>query len=149
MEISDKHHEAVRMMLLGMTNEEIARQIGLMPLQVSNIRRSPLVRNKLAELHTARDNKAINFADELQKDLRDSYEVLKAIQNGELADKEGNPVFVEAKLRADVAFGLVDRAGYSPVKKIQGEFIHGHLGSEEIDEIKRRARAANVITEVA
>lgn len=140
--ISAKHHEVARMLLLGFKNYEIAEAVGLQPLQIAHIRNSPLIKEKLAILQERRDAQTLDVADQLQKDMVKNLEVLQKIRDGELEDPDGNKVFTNVKLRADIAFGLMDRAGYSPVKRVQGEFLHGHMGAGEIEEIKQRAQQA-------
>jgi hypothetical protein len=132
-------------MLLGFTNPEIAEYIGLTPNQVSQIRNSPLVRAKLEILHAKRDEQAVELAKELQEEAVRSFSLLTAVRDGKVMDAEGNAISVNIGLRANVAFGLMDRAGYAPIKRIQGEILHGHLTMEEIEEIKTRARKAKCL----
>jgi len=140
--ISAKHHEVVRMLLLGFKNYEIAEAVGLQPIQIAHIRTSPLIKEKLAALQERRDTQTLDVADQLQKDMVKNLDVLMRIRDGELEDADGNRVLADVKLRADIAFGLMDRAGYSPVKRVQGEFLHGQLQVGEIEEIKSRATQA-------
>jgi len=139
---SDKHHEVVRMLVLGFSVQEIAQAVGLDTVQVLNIKRSPLIQSKLKAMREIRDQQTLNVADKLQRDMVKNLEVLAAIRDGEATDREGNPVFADLKLRAEIAFGLMDRAGYSPVKKVQGEFVHSTIQAGELEEIKNRAREA-------
>ena len=140
--VSEKHHEAIRMLVLGYTVADIGRHLGLTPVQVSNIKSSPLVRAQLQTLLSKRDEQTVQVAVEMEKDAINSLRFLQAIRDGKAEDAEGNPIPAAIGLRASVALGLMDRAGYSPVKRIQGEVIHGHLTMDEIAAVKRKAQAA-------
>jgi hypothetical protein len=96
-------------------------------------------------MHKERDKQAIELSKELQEEAVRSFSLLTAVRDGKVMDAEGNYVPVNIGLRANVAFGLMDRAGYGPVRKIQGEIVHGHLTLEELEEIKNRARNAKCL----
>jgi hypothetical protein len=46
---------------------------------------------------------------------------------------------VPAKVRAQHAENLLDRAGYSPPKEIRSMNLHGHFTSDDIEALKKRA----------
>lgn len=133
-DIWDRHHEMIRLMVLGWGNQEIASALGVTPQNVSDVRNSGIVRDRIAVLEAARDAATIDIAREIQEEAGASLNLLRDIRAGRIEASIG--------LRASIAKDLLDRAGYSPVKKIQGEIINAHLTREDLEEIKKRARSA-------
>ncbi len=131
----EKHHEIKRLLLIGLGNKEIATIIGCTPQSVCNVRNSDIFRVEMAVCQTARDNAAIDVARVLKEDAGKSLSLLQEIRDGKL---EGTPL----GLRAKVAMDMLDRAGFAPVKKVEGKFLTGKFSPEDIDELKNRVREA-------
>ena len=144
-EVTDKHHDAIRMMVLGFSDVEISKRLGLVPAQVTHIRRSPLVRERIKVLAAARDKQTVDLAAELQLDAIQSFRFLQAVRDGSAKDENGDPIIASINLRSGIAFGLMDRAGFSPVKRIQGEVLHAHLSNDQIQALKQRAADARAL----
>jgi hypothetical protein len=130
-ELWELHHEVIRLLLLGFKNKDIAQTMGISAVQVSNIRNSPVVQRRLAELHDIRDAEAFDARKEIDAALPESFQLLRSIIRG---TDEGRDASIN--LRARTAENMIDRA---VPKKTQHEHVHGHLTAEDIKEIKRRA----------
>jgi len=126
------------MLLLGFGNNEIARELGVTPQNVSDIRNSPLAQDQLAVLKAARDSATVDVARALVADAPKSLSLLTDIRDGKASD--------DIKLRATVAQDLLDRGGFGKVTKIAARVSHGIFTPEVLERIKKRAssdRASN------
>jgi transcriptional regulator with XRE-family HTH domain len=124
-------------MLLGLGNKEIASRLGVTPQTVSDVRNSPIVRDRLALLEASADAEAMDLKAETIRICQGSIKFLEEVQEG-MDRGEGAPLH----LRVRVAEGFMDRA---VPKRVQGEFVHAHLTGEEIEDIKKRAREGGLI----
>ena len=131
-EMWDIHHEIARMLLLGWKNVDIAKKLDISREMVSGVRNSPVVRERLALMHKARDADAIDVAKEIKDFAPVALNLLKDIVKGE-GDAEGASI----GLRGRHAIDLVEKAGHVAVQKSLG--LVGHLTSEDIEKIKERA----------
>jgi predicted transcriptional regulator len=125
----DVHHEVVRLALIGMKQVDIASHLGVSPVMVSYTLRSPIVRDQLNNMHSARDIDAIDISKEIKALAPVAVKVLEELLEHDLPN---------IKLKA--AQDVLDRAGFAAVKTIQTANIHAHLTKEDIDDIKRRAK---------
>ena len=133
--IWDSHEEILRRLTLGQKNTEIAQAMNISPMQVSNVRNSPIIQDRLAIMQGARDAYTLDIAKDIREFAPKALEVLKAIVNGE--DKSGLPI--GPALKARVASDLLDRAGYAPTRNVNVQSVHAHLTRDDIEELKRRA----------
>lgn len=130
----NRHHEMLRLIVLGWGNKEIAAALGCTSQNVSDVRNSPMAKDRLAILQAARDAATIDVAREIQQEAFDSFKLLQDVRAGR--------VEASINLRASVARDLLDRAGHSAVKKTQAEVVTAHLTREDLEKIKERARNA-------
>ena len=142
--IWDSHEEIIRRLTLGQKNTEIAQNMGISSAQVSNVRNSPIIQDKLAIMQGARDAYTLDIAKDIREFAPKALEVLKAIVNGD--DSSGLPV--GPALKARVASDLLDRAGYAPVRNVNVQSAHVHLTRDDIEELKRRAVANGPVIDV-
>jgi len=133
--IWSQHEEIIRRLTLGQKNTEIASSMNLSKAQISNIRNSPIIQERLAIMKGARDAYTLDIARDIKEFAPKALEVLKQIVNGE--DSSGLPI--GPSLKARVASDLLDRAGYAPVRNVQVQGAHVHLTKSDIEELKRRA----------
>lgn len=133
-DIWERQREMIRLMILGWGNQEIASALGVTPQNVSDVRNSPLVKDRLAVLGAARDAATVDIAREIKEEAGASLNLLRDIRDGR----------VEAgiALRASVARDLLDRAGHSAIRKVQGEIVSTHLTRDDLEALKQRARDA-------
>jgi len=71
------HHEIARLVLLGYKNVDIAEKLDCSPQLVSNVRNSPVVKEKLALMRGARDADTIDIAKEIKEIAPEALNLLK------------------------------------------------------------------------
>lgn len=133
-QVWQRNHEILRLTLLGHKAAAIANMLSIHPTTVSNTINSKLGMEKLSAMRLARDAETIDVAKEVEK----LYEQAVVIYREILSDKD-----VSMSLRKQTADTvLMDIGGYRAPSKFEGRVAHAHLTSEELEEIKRRGRAA-------
>lgn len=139
----EKHHEIARMILLGMKNVDIAKELGCSAQLVSNVRNSPVVKEKLALMVAVRDSEAIDLSREIA-DLAPIalMRVKEAIETGKVFDKE---VPVTTLLKE--ANGVLDRELGKATQTINTKNLHAHFTIDDINEIKAKARNLAMIND--
>jgi predicted transcriptional regulator len=125
----DLHHEILRLSLMGNKQIDIANHLGVSPVMVSYTLRSPIAARQLECMHADRDKKAIKVAEEIQKLAPIAIQVM-----GELLDNE------LPNIKMAAAKDILDRAGHAAVQRIKADVQHTHFTSDEISEIKQRAK---------
>jgi len=130
-EMWEVHHEICRRLLLGQKASHIAEDLGVSKAMVSYVRNSRVVQEKLKTMEGARDAETVDLAKEIREQAPKALRLLKKIIEGE--------VDAPITTRAREANNWLDRAGYAPVKRVEGQFAHAHFTADEIEEIKRRA----------
>ncbi len=132
----ESHHEIARRILLGQTNVDIAKDLGCTPQTVSNVRNSPVVKDKLAIMGAARDVGTIDLAREIA-DLAPLalQKVREALETGQVMGKELNAKQILAQ-----ANGVLDREMGKPTQTVNTRNLHGHFSLEDIERIKNRAK---------
>lgn len=135
-EMWEAHHEIARRLLLGQKGADIARDLGCSPQTISNVRNSPVVKDKLAIMSAARDAGSIDLAREIQ-DLAPLalQRVKEALETGEVLGRELNAK--EILLQSN---SILDRHIGKPTQTINTRNVHGHFTLEDIQRIKDRAR---------
>jgi len=126
-----------RLALLGWSNERIADTLGCTPQNVSDVRNSPVFRDKMTFLMAASDEEFVDLKTDLLKDANRSIELLKEIRDGNLSD--------DMRERRRAAESLLDRAGISRVTKVENDTRIINIDSEMIDRIKQRAAEMRAI----
>jgi hypothetical protein len=136
--IWDVHQEVVRRLVLGQKNTEIAKALDISEVQVSNIRNSPVIQDKLAIMQASRDAATVDIARQIQEFAPIALKKLMDIIDG--TEKNAS-----IPLIAKTAESWLDRAGHGPVKKFEGAVAH--FSREDIEEIKRRSRGTIIDAE--
>ena len=127
----ERHHQMKRLFVMGLTNKEIAEQVGLSESRVSIIRHSPAFASELDKLSAQADMHTLDVQAELGREALKSYQLLSRVRDGELTQ--------DVKVRVQVAQDLLNRAGYSGIQK----HAVAHLDVEAIERIKQMARPAS------
>lgn len=131
-EISARHHEIARLVLLGTKNKEISRMLGVTECFVSNVRNSPVVKEQLDLMTAERDREAVDIAVQIQEALPQCVEFLtKTVEDGE----------VSKALRSKNAFGLLSIGGHGATKNLSVQSVHAILTAEDIADIRERGVA--------
>jgi hypothetical protein len=135
-EMWDMHHEIARRVVLGQNNQEISEALGVCAQQISNVRNSPVVKDKITVMRAARDAGTIELAKEIA-DLAPLaiQRVREAIESGTVLGKEVSAVGILKE-----ANGLIDREIGKPTQRIDSRNVHGHFTLEDIERIKERAK---------
>ncbi|RQW92804.1 MAG: hypothetical protein EHM79_00310 [Geobacter sp.] len=107
--IWDNHQEIIRRIVLGQKNVDIARDMNCTEATVSNVRNHPIIRKRIEFLQAMANNAVVDVQKRILEVAAEAQVVLEDIMNNQAS---------APKLRADVAFGLLDRAGYGPVKNL-------------------------------
>jgi len=136
--IWDKHHEILRLLLLGWSHAKIAEELNVTAVMVSYTANSELIKRRLEIMRGARDADALDLSLEIKRFAPEAFETLQEIMR--------NPTTHE-KHKIAIAMDTMDRAGYAPPKVIEGRFVHAHFTSEEIEEMKKRAKESGQVVE--
>jgi len=143
-EIWEMHHEVIRLLLIGMKNVDIARKLGITEVQVSNIKNSPVVQDRLSLMKAARDVKAVDISRDIMEVAPKALELLKKVINGDAIVDDKKPS-VNAMIRTSES--LLDRAGFGAVKKVATQNEHVYYTAEEIEALKARAKMNGEVVE--
>ena len=123
--------------LIGMKQVDIANHLSISPVTVSYVLNSPIVERQMNQLKAVRDLEAIDISKEIKELAPKAIQVLEDLMDNELPN---------IKLKA--ATDILDRAGYAAVKTLRTENLHAHFSSEEIADIRQRAREVGLLTDV-
>ena len=129
----DIHREIARRVALGQTNKSIAEELGISTATVGYTKGSKAGEDQIGILRGAMDADTIDLGIQIQKFAPVALKLLEDIVEGTGPGKDAS-----IALRAKVADKHVDRAGYSPVKKVAS--VTSHLTKEDIESIKERSR---------
>ena len=134
------HHEVIRMLLLGMKQCDIAERLGITDCQVSKIKNSQVVKDRLALMSAARDVDTIQISKDILEVAPQALKLLRNVIEGEDEGRQAN-----IGLRTKVAESMLDRAGFGATKKVQTDNVHTFYGSDEIEILKQRARIPEAV----
>lgn len=134
----DIHHEISRLVLLGLKNTEIAERLGISEAMVSYTRNSQVVKDKMEIMQGSRDKECLDIMVQIKQNVPKALEVLEQIMTGDAMSLGQTP---SLNLRARTAENWMDRAGYPAQKPGMNMHLHGHFTAQDIEEIKKRARA--------
>lgn len=140
-EMWERHHDIARRIALGQTNKQISEALGVTTVMVSNVRNSPVVKEKTQELVSRMDNEAVDVGKRIRELAPQALKVLEQV----LTDDDDT---IPMSLKVKTAQDMLDRAGHAAIKKVEGKFMHGHFDREDLDEIKQLARDSGVIVDV-
>lgn len=128
-EISCRHHEIARLLLLGMKNKDVARMLSVSDGFVSNVKNSPVVKEQLDLMLAERDHEAIDIAKQIQEALPQCVEFLtQTIESPKISKA----------LRSKNAFGLLSIGGHGSTKNVNAKVTHAVLSAEDIVSIRER-----------
>ena len=135
----EHHHEILRRLTVGQSPGEIAHALGITTQTVSNIRNSEVGVIELAILKHGRDEETVDIGEMIRKEARESFLFLRRIRLGD----EEMPATLAQKIH--IAERMMDAdSDTAKVHRLEGKTVHAHLTLEEIDDIKRCAREAEV-----
>lgn len=129
------HHEVIRMLMLGMKQCDIATKLGISDCQVSKIKNSQVVQDRMALMRAARDVDTVQISRDI---LNTAPSALKLLKN--IIDGDGVGTQATIGLRAKVAENMLDRAGFGATKKIQTDNAVTFYDGDAIERLKQRAQ---------
>lgn len=134
-EMWDNHHEIARLIVLGMNNQQIAEKLSCNPQTVSNVRNSPVVKDKIALLQAARDCDCVELSAEIAEMGPIALKrIREALETGQVLGKE-----VNAATLLKEANNVIDRVEGKAVQRIESKNLNATLTLEDIESIKQRA----------
>lgn len=134
-EMSSRHHEIARLLVMGMSNVDVARTLGTTPQMVTNVRNSPVVQEQIKFLSAKKDAETVRLTERIAKALPRCVEYLtNTIEDSDLSDS----------LRSKNAFGLMAAGGYGPTKNINVKGTHAILTAKDIQEIRDHAESVGI-----
>jgi hypothetical protein len=125
--LRDLNKEIIRLAVTGMKQKEIAKVVGCTEMTVANTLASGVARQQLENMRAARDVQAIDIGARIQELAAEAIEVM-----GELLMSPST----RDNVRKDIAVDLLDRAGHSPVRRLE---TRQTITQSELDEVKKRA----------
>jgi len=126
----ERHHKMLRLTLLGWQPRDIATELGCTVHTVTACVNSALGKRVLAEMQAVVDEKTIDVATKLQEMSMKAAAKLEAI-----LDDEDTP----RALQARIAMDNLDRTGHARQINVKGQFLHGVVTPELLEQIKKDA----------
>ena len=143
-EMQSRHQIIKRMLFEGWSNKEIAERDGISPQQVSNIKNSPIVKEKLEMMHKAADAQSLDVQREIMEVQPYALMVLKeAIKNGTI---DGEPITASQRLKE--CNTAVDRHIGRPTQTVKTQNLNMHFSSDELKAMRERAMKSAMKTAV-
>jgi len=129
------HMEILRRHFLGQKSKDIARDLRISESTVSYTINNPMAKEYLKELSEEADEEVVDVAKRVKEIAPEALRVVEKM----LRDEEQ-----PARLRAQIAWDILNRAGHAPAKKIEGTMTHGVFTVSDIMELKKRLKEAGV-----
>lgn len=141
--LNARHHEILRLSLLGYSNKEIAGRLDCTPATVSNVLNSGLGREHSALLRAEADYNALETAKRIREISPKAIELVER-----LITDDDTPAAVRLRAAQDV----LDRAGFAPVKNVNVKSTSVTLTGADLDALKetalQRARMNGLVVDV-
>lgn len=140
-QLNDLHYQIIRYIALGKRNKDIADLLDVGVATVSRIRNNEMTDLVIKAIRLDMNQEVSNVAKEIAETSKEAIKVMKQAINGELNG-------LTAKDRITASRDILDRAGYSPVKKTAN--INTTISGNRLNNIKNRVRDLdNVVSESA
>lgn len=142
--LQERHHQMIRLSLLGKQPSEIAEILGVTKDNVCQVLGSQLAQDKLAVLRVATDCKSVDIAHFLAEEAPKCLELLRQARDGDkklVAALDETPQ-ISLKERLHAAESLLDRHGTSRIQNIRGLVGHAVITDDLLEEIKQKAAEA-------
>jgi hypothetical protein len=128
----DVHHEICRLAVRGLSQVQIAEEVGVTLPVVGYTLNSPLGQQKLELLRLQRDLDATSINSRLHSAANRGMDLLESI----IEDRDKSAT---VGLKTKVALELLDRAGYGKIQRTVNMNLEGKLSESDIDELTQRA----------
>jgi DNA-binding CsgD family transcriptional regulator len=127
--LNDLHYQIIRYIALGKRNKDIADLLDINTETVSRIRNNEMTALVLKAIRKDMNVEVANVAKEIAETSKLAIEVMKDAV-------EGNLNGITAKDRINASKDILDRAGYTPVKKTAN--INTNISSSRIKSVKAK-----------
>ena len=134
-EMSERHHEIARLLVLGQKPRDIAQRLSVSERNIWNVHSSPVVREQMAYLMGERDAETVDLAEKIKEALPECVEYLTQT----ISDADMN-----ASLKSKNAFGLLAIGGHGATKNLNVRSVHAVLTAEDISEIRQQAEKIGI-----
>ena len=132
-----RHHEIVRLSILGYKEVDIAKRLEVTSASVKYCLNSPIAKMMIANINGARTVKTVELADQITEILPDAIKLMKnVIDGGTLDDKDVR----DRALQVSTAKHLLGIGGLSPVKRVDARTQTTHLTAQDIKELVAEAK---------
>lgn len=131
------HANIAQQVSLGKTNVEISETLGITSQTVSNVRNSPIGKDKVEVLTAAMDAETVDIGRRIREFAPKALEYLERII-------EGREPGASVALRAKYASMHLARAGYGEITKVHS--LNATVSKDDIEAIKQRALQARNVT---
>lgn len=135
--LRERHDEILRRILLGQENTKIAKELGITPQTVSNVRNSELARAKLTIMAQARDSDSVEVAKTIQEVAPKALKTLTTLIERTNSTLEEDKTAVPTVHATNVARDILDRAGHGAVNKSLS--LTKELDDNDIEIMKKMA----------
>lgn len=124
----ERHKEIARLLVSGVSQQEIAKRLSLSESWVSIVCNSPIFQQYLSSL---RGRVEVGLAD-VRATINEG-----AVQSATLLLNMLKKDDVNHQTKAKIAFDFLDRAGYGAIKTVRNENLTVTMTSSDIEEIKQ------------
>lgn len=142
-EIRARHQLIMQLQLAGISQVKIAAALNMTAQQVCNVQNSDMYRAAFAKMQELTANKVIDrvvgIRERIEKMAGTSLDVLDEILKDDMA---------ENKVKADIAFDILDRSGYGAPQRVEHTLNWDQKIGEAWEERKRRKQVAESVIDV-
>lgn len=143
-QLNEKHHEILRLAMLGYSNVDIAERLSCTPATVSIVRNSGLGKQHASLLRAEADYSALETAKRIRELAPDAIEAIQQIMmNDEMP----------ANVRLSAAKDILDRAGYGAPKQVNVSSTTLNLTGDDLEGLKavalQRAQANGMVIDIS
>lgn len=128
--LNARHHEILRLTLLGYSDKEISEKLGCTKMAVVTARNCKLGQQYYNMLRVAADFHAVETAKRIRELAPKALEAIR-----EIMDDESMP----ANTRLNAAKDILDRAGFAAPKQVQVQSTSLNLSPDDITNLKEEA----------
>lgn len=138
--IRPRHSEIARRLVLGQTQSNICRELGMSTSRMSMIVNSPLFKLEVLKLERERDSNTVDVTKQIREAAPDCLDVLQRVMYTSKSER----------LKVDIAQDILDRAGYNAIQKTVGIQVStdGMQDSELRDLLTKRLERVEEAAEV-
>lgn len=134
-EMSQKHHEIARLLVMGNSGRRIGEYLGVSDSMISNVKNSPVVQEQMSFLSAKKDVAVVKVQEQIALALPKCVAYL----SGTIEDPD-----IHAALRSKNAFGLLAAGGHGATKNVNVKGVHAVLSADDIKEIREQAEQIGI-----